>query len=745
MAVATKTPDVRSTERPTPELSVIVPCFNEEANVRLLADRIFAATHEPGIETEIVFVDDGSTDDTWNAIEAIRQERPRHVKTIHHEHNRGIPSGWESGLDAASGAYACFLDADLQHPPEEVVTLYQRLLESRDDIAQGTRSSIERIRDSRYLFSRGLNVLLNLVFRMRAADSKSGFVLGPRRVLQDVIDHRRSYRFFQSFIHVAARAKGYSVLEVETLFQSRHAGRSFLAGKTWSVVFGAFADFIPGLLEYGWRHQPLGAGIAPHSYPIAKLDHPYRGWRRLLFETYFATMPLHKWLIRRRARQMYLELKVTERMSAADLKQLQLVKLQRLLQHAYAHVPWYRDAMIANSLHPEDFTSLDDIQKMPLLSKQDVRRSLYFRLFSDNHRKRDMHRISTSGSTGEPFTTYADRYQLEVRFATTLRALEWTGWRFGDKQARLWHQTIGMTRRQVIRERIDAWFMRRLFVPAFEMSSNTLEDFVGKIRAHKPVLVDGYAESFNFLATYVREGGNPGFSPKAIMSSAQSLPQQSRELIEEAFDTRVFDKYGSREFSGIAYECERSRDHHVMDESYLVEILVDGRPARPGEVGEVVVTDLNNFSVPLIRYRIGDLATAVDNGTPCPCGRHLSRVGRIEGRTQAIVHCANGTWLPGSFFLHFLKSYEYAVRQFQVHQEKMGEFTLKIVPNARLTDETLGEILATLKEFTGPETRIAVDFVDAIPLGRTGKRSPVVSTVGQDFQRLTSAARDEAR
>ena len=89
-----------------------------------------------------------------------------------------------------------------------------------------------------------------------------------------------------------------------------------------------------------------------------------------------------------------------------------------------------------------------------------------------------MLRVATSGSTGEPFVTYADRYQLEMRFATTLRALEWTGWRFGDRQARLWHQTLGMSRSQIARERIDAWFMRRLFIPAFEIAPDTIEDYV---------------------------------------------------------------------------------------------------------------------------------------------------------------------------------------------------------------------------------------------------------------------------
>jgi len=140
--------------------------------------------------------------------------------------------------------------------------------------------------------------------------------------------------------------------------------------------------------------------------------------------------------------------------------------------------------------------------------------------------------------------------------------------------------------------------------------------------------------------------------------------------------------------------------------------------------------------VPLIRYRIGDLAVAADS-EPCPCGRQLSRVGRIEGRTQAIVHCADGTWLPGTFFAHFFKEHEYAIRHFQVHQETPGEFTLKIVKNRQFSDTGLRGILDELREYTGAQTRIDVELVEEIPLVGTGKRSPVVSTVDQDFQEVS--------
>ncbi len=717
-------------------ISVIVPCLNEEVNVPVLAERLFASLEGSDLAVEVVFVDDGSRDGTWDAICAQREVWGDRVVGVRHDVNRGIPAGWRSGFDASVGDFVCLIDGDLQNPPEQVLTLYRQLVESREDIAQGTRSSIGRLRDSRMFLSRALNALLNVTFGTASKDSKSGFLLARRAVIDDLLTYRQPYRHFQTFVGVAAAAKGYSVLEVETLFDDRNAGQSFLATKATKVTTEALADFPRAFAEFRLGARPRHGASAGLPAVTTKAAHPYRGWRRLWFEAYFATFPMHKWLIRRRARSLYLQLKQTERLTREQLDELQDRRLQRLVHHAYTHVPYYRNRMIEAGIRPEDIRTREDLQRLPMLGKDDVRRNLYFDLFADDHRKKDMHRISTSGSTGEPFTTYADRHQLEMRFATTLRALEWTGWRMGDRQARLWHQTLGMSKTQVFRERVDAFFMRRLFIPAFEISPENLEKFVSQIREHEPVLVDGYAESLNFLASYVREGGNPGFSPKAMMSSAQALPENVLQDIEDGFKTRVFDKYGSREFSGIAYQCDRSRDHHVMDESYIVEILVDGRPAEPGEVGEIVITDLHNFSVPLIRYRIGDLATAVDNEAPCACGRHLSRIGRIEGRTQAIVHCGNGVWIPGTFFAHFFKDYEYSIRFFQIVQHEPGAFDLLIVKNRQFSETSFEEMMRKLREYIGDETVVDTKFVDEIPLVRTGKRSPVVSSVRQDFQKL---------
>lgn len=726
-----------------PVISVVVPCYNEEASLPTLAERLFKASERAQVSIELIIVDDASEDASAAVVRQLAAQYLA-VVLVPHKVNRGIAAAWISGTRQASGQYICLIDADLQNPPEQVFTLYRRLLTSRADIAQGTRSSIEREKDSRYLFSKGLNTLLNLAFADRATDSKSGFVLGPRQVMIDVVNHRGRYHHFQTFIRVSARAKGYTIVEVETLFAPRNAGESFLKGKrAWKVSAEAIADFPSALKEFGrGRREPSAGTVAPRSRPVEPANHPYTGWRRMLFESYFATMPAHKWMIRRRARGIYLELKRTERSSRAELNELQLLKLQRLLQHASVHVPYYRELFAEHKVNLHEFTSLDHIRQIPFLTKNDVREYLYFDLFSDTHRKRDMYKIATSGSTGEPFVTYVDRYQLEVRFATTLRAAEWTGWRFGDRQARLWHQTIGMTKTQVFRERVDSLFMRRMFVPAFEFDPDTVVRFMDQLRTWNPVLVDGYAESFNLLSQFVQEGNAPGFSPLAVMSSAQMMPDNVRDRIEQQLDTRVFDKYGAREFSGIAYQCEAGTDHHVMDESYLVEILVDGRPARPGETGEVVITDLNNFSVPLIRYRVGDLATAVDQEVPCPCGRNLSRIGRIEGRTQAIVYCADGRWIPGTLFAHFFKDYDYLVRMYQIHQSSPGAFTLRVVKGPQFDPVEMGLMIEELRTHVG-QTQIDIEYVDSIPLGRTGKRTPIISEIARDFQQLGQVHRVE--
>jgi len=704
-------------------ISIVVPCFNEEGNLKALLERLSFALRDHIYE--VILVDDGSVDSTFPTAQKLTALFAN-TKILRHTQNRGIAQAWRTGVTAASFDIVCLIDADLQNPPEAIPEMLDNLLATQVDFIQGARSSIGRLKDQRMFFSRSLNFLLNTVFAQKAVDSKSGFVVGYKMAFEDVLGFKKQYRYFQTFLGVVIRNKGYVVNEIETLFQSREVGESFISKrKPFIVIFGVLLDFFPAVMEFRKKESFVG-----QSHIRVTKHRQKNFYRQILFDLYFATSRIHKWIISSDAKKLYYWLKATEYLSRSDLEALQQKRLKKLLSHAFHHVPYYKKRFSEAQVNIQD---LDKMDELPLLTKDDVRENIHFFMFSDLHDKKNMHRIQTSGSTGQPFVCYADKFQLEMRFATTLRALEMTGWVFGDKQLRLWHQTLGMTRIQTFKERLDAFFMRRTFVPAFEMTSESIEDLFDLIEKVQPVLIDGYAESFNFVASGTNR--NLSHKPRAVMSSAQELTDATRLNIEQKFRTKVFDKYGSREFSGIAYQCSEGKNHHVQEESYLVELLVDGRPANPGEVGEIVITDLNNFSVPLIRYRIGDLAVAVEQ-TPCRCGRSHMQIGEITGRTQALIACKNGVWLPGTFFAHFFKDFDFAIRHFQVFQAEFGKFEIRVVPTARYNTSIASEMLEGLHRYTSPDTEIDFIVVSDIPMERTGKRTPVISKVGQDYQLL---------
>lgn len=719
----------------SPELSVIAPCFNEELNVAELARRVLNVFERSKLSGELILVDDGSRDGTRAAIEELEKEYPEQVVGRFHATNLGIATAWKTGVAAARAPTVAIIDADLQYQPEDLLRLYRELLEHSIDVVQGWRSPVGRRRDARYHLSRGFNSLLNATFGMRLKDNKSGFVMCARDVMEDLLTYKGRYAYWQSFIMVAAHAKGYAYKEVETLFETRRAGKSFLDGSAYRAAARSLIDLGKAAREYrGIKHAPNVADHILQRYPVLDRTKPKSPAQRLRWNAYMASFERTHWMITRDVERYYDALNKTQWLAVDQMRELQDEKLRRLVRHAYRNVPFYRQRMREAGVRPADIRGQADLHKLPFLTKTDVREHLYFDILSENHDKNEVLKVTTSGSTGEPFVCFADRAQLEFRWAATLRSQEWTGYEFGDPCVRLWHQTIGMSKQQALKERLDAAMVRRKYIPVFEMSSDRLQEMVQEIADYNPVLLDGYAEALDFLAHYLKTRGAVAVRPKAIMSSAQTLPDASRKLIEEAFGCRVFDKYGSREFSGIAYECDAHTGHHVIGEGYIVEVLRDGRPAAPGETGEVVITDLNNFCLPFIRYRIGDLAVAVDPGFVCPCGRGLPLVGNIEGRVQSIIQGTDGRYVPGTFFAHFLKEYDHAIQRFQVVQDEPNAMRFRVVKGGRYSDEVLQHILETFRKYLGEDMRIDVEFVDQVELIHTGKRLGSVSRLPVDFQ-----------
>lgn len=210
-----------------PALSVIAPCYNEELNVDPLCTRMLAVFDGMDVKAELVLVDDGSKDETWARITAAMARDPR-VRGVRHDKNRGIVGGWLSGLAHAEAPLVCLIDSDLQNRPEDVPRLYAAYVKKEPDLVQAVRHPEGSV--TRLVFSKGLNALLNVTFGMHLRDNKSGFIVCRREVLADILADAPGYRYFQSFIGVAAGVRHYTVAEVDTVFEARNAGESFLSG-----------------------------------------------------------------------------------------------------------------------------------------------------------------------------------------------------------------------------------------------------------------------------------------------------------------------------------------------------------------------------------------------------------------------------------------------------------------------------------------------------------------------------------
>lgn len=712
------------------ELTVIAPCFNESFNLIELAERLLKVFEKKKINGQIILVNDASLDNTGEIIDDLAKKN-KNIIACHHERNKGIVEGWRTGLKSSGGVFVCLIDSDLQNLPEDVWRLYQEIRFSNADLVQGWRNHIGKLKNSRYFLTRGLNFVLNLIFGMSSKDNKSGFVVCRREVLEDILNHRFSYRFYQTFITIAAKYKDYSVREIETLFQNRVYGKSFISSFGIKESFFTLVDIFKAFFEFKIfpYDSDLKNFIKKTKRDTSQKKEKMSFLRRLYFNLYLFFFPLHHWFISYNSAMSLKDFNESQWLSADEIKKYQEGRLKKLIAKAYYHVPFYRELFDSNGLKPEDIKTIDDLQKIPIIDKNVVRENMYFFL-SDNHNKKHIQKMQTSGSTGEPFSVFGEKKQLEMRWAANQRSLEWTGYRFGDKQVRLWHKYLGMKTKEILRELADAFFSRRKFIPAYEISDANLKKYVDDIMKYKPVLLDGYAESFNFLAQFLKNNPYNGHKPKAIITSAQTLPRESRKIIESSFNCKIFDKYGSREFGGgVAYQCGHGNNYHIVAECNIVEIIKDGKKAKPGEIGEVVITELNNYAMPLMRYKIGDLAMAVDENTVCSCGRGLPMIGEIQGRLQSVVVGTSNQFIPGTFFNRVFFKHDLAIKQYQIVQERKGELIVKIIKGNIFTDSVLDEILKDIKKHMGEDLKIVVEFANEIPLGRTGKRQYCVSKI----------------
>lgn len=429
-------------------------------------------------------------------------------------------------------------------------------------------------------------------------------------------------------------------------------------------------------------------------------------------------------------------LEASQWLPAEAIAALQWAKLKRLVDHAYEHSPHYRNQMDALGLQPGDIATPADYRRLPVLDKAAINQQREA-MVARNADRAHLIRTASGGSTGAPVTLYHDRAFVASYRAVKLRNFRWAGWEPGDAWARLWGAQFDVAPHQQWRQRLWDRFARVLVLPCWDLSEATMARYAAQLRAFRPDVIEAYVTPMVHFARFVEAEGRDGIAPAGIICSAEMLYPHQREQIERVFGCKVYNRYGGREAGDLAHECPAGT-MHLNAEAYYVEFIRDGRPAAAGEPGEILVTPLDLYGMPLLRYRVEDVGTP-GTAAPCRCGRGLPAMAVVEGRVQDLITLPGGRYLPGEFFPHLFK--DFAIQQFQVEQDRLDHLTLRIVRGEGLSQQDLDYLLGKVREYTEGTAGISVEFCETIPLTATGKFRYTISRLSPDLARTDGASR----
>jgi phenylacetate-CoA ligase len=453
-------------------------------------------------------------------------------------------------------------------------------------------------------------------------------------------------------------------------------------------------------------------------------------------------LPLSLWRSGETAQLRYLrDFERSQYLPAEELRRLQWRRLRRLLAHAYEQCPFYRRRFDEAGLVPGDLRGLGDLRALPPLEKRQIQEHGPD-MVARNWPRADLIRNQTGGSTGTPVTFYLNGDRKCSRAAATLRHNRWAGWDVGDKVAVIW----GAPRDRppaTWRARLRGVLLRDpLWLDTGRLTEATLAGFHAALGRYRPRIIQAYARAAVLFARYLEARGLPAYRPHALVTSAEVLEPGDRALLERVFGCPVFNRYGCREVSVVASECEAHGGLHTMAEGLYVEVDTPAGPAAPGETGSILVTDLLNAAMPLIRYRIGDLGAWAAG--PCPCGRHLPRLEKVEGRvTDFLVGC-DGQLVSGVFLATYVVAQRPSLGQVQIHQERAGAVVYRIKPGRDFRPgPDLDYLTRATREYLGEPAAVRAEVVDDLAAEPSGKFLFSRSSVTPDF--LAAGAHTAAR
>ena len=416
-----------------------------------------------------------------------------------------------------------------------------------------------------------------------------------------------------------------------------------------------------------------------------------------------------------------------------QMKRYQDEQFRRVVRNAYDSVPFYNREFRKAGLDPSSIRGVEDLTKLPIIKKDEFKKQIPSELISKEYDISRLKKVRTSGSSGTPFEFYINKAEDSWRKAIYMRANISCGQKARDRWVVLtaphhFHDTTGLQRKLGI--------FSQTCVSLWDPSEKKIEE----IAAINPQVLDGYSGSLVLLAKEMANRGLHVIKPRLMFGNAEAIDLASRRYIEKVFGAPYCDQYGSAEVDRASWQCPERNGYHMDVDSVITEFIDErGEPVADGEQGEVVFTSLFNFTMPLLRYAIGDVGSPSDE--MCPCGRTLPLMKVIEGRKDSFLTLPGGRIVSPMIFNFIMSSFKHyaVVNQYLIKQKRIDlfEVSLKMIDGWSGKDDVAQELETHIKsfpDFASDEVHFDVSIVNDIPRSPTGKLLSVSSEIKEPLR-----------
>jgi phenylacetate-CoA ligase len=447
---------------------------------------------------------------------------------------------------------------------------------------------------------------------------------------------------------------------------------------------------------------------------------------KLYYPLLFALISTPKNPVRWRVRRMAREMERLMRQPLAEIKYCQAKRVHELLVYAARHCEFYRTRFAGVGLTEERDLTVENLELVPVLTKEDVQQHFKSLL------ARDVSRItwrqnSSGGSTGKTVVLMQDAAYREEGDATTFVSDRMQGWDYGNRVALLWGGPNETRAWRNTKVRILSYLSNCRLYDSFDMRAASMDSYHRDLQQYRPDNIVAYAGSAYLFARFLLEQKlKPEYPRASIITSAETLTDEMRTTIERCFTALVYNRYGSREVGCVGSECSpRSGLHLHINKVAEVLDLQSGRPVLDTP-GRIIVTLLSNRALPLIRYDLGDIGILAQK--TCSCGVNTPVLERVLGRSSDFIVAPSGRLIHGEYFTHVFYGRR-AIKQFQFVQESRTRYTMRIVTNGEPVAPQLEDIREEIMAVLGRSVDLRFEFPDHIPPLPSGKFRFTISNV----------------